>query len=152
MKRVSPHGDLSIVNRYSTPPAPVYPAARGELPPYIKPLPQRMTSDDITYLFSKKALLIPDLVFRNALMQSYVEYVHPYMPLIELHDFLAIVDRGTGEGGRISLLLFQAVMFAGTAFIDMEFLTRAGYATRKAARKAFYQKARVSISQFPTED
>jgi hypothetical protein len=72
------------------------------------------------------------------------------MPLIELHDFLRIVDRGNGENGKISLVLFQAVMFAGTAFVDMALLTAAGYPTRKSARKAFYQKARVgSLKLFP---
>jgi hypothetical protein len=34
-------------------------------------------------------------------------------------------------------------MFAGTAFVDMSFLLRAGYTSRKLARKAFSQKARV---------
>ncbi len=103
-----------------------------------------MTADDIQYLWKKGALTIPDVAFRNALLQAYVEYVYPYMPLIELHDFLRIVDRNDGETGKISLVLFQAVMFAGTAFVDKAYLTAAGYSTRKAARKAFYQKARVS--------
>lgn len=116
----------------------------GPLPRYIKPLPQRMTADDIGYLYKKGALTIPEPIFRNALLQAYVEYVYPYMPLIELHDFLRIVDQDDGETGKISLVLFQAVMFAGTAFVDMALLTAAGYTTRKAARKAFYQKARVS--------
>jgi hypothetical protein len=117
----------------------------GPLPPYIKPLPPRMTADDIQYLWKKGALSIPDTIFRNALLQAYIEYVHPYMPLIELHDFLRIVEQNNGENGKISLVLFQAVMFAGTAFVDMALLKSAGYSTRKAARKAFYQKARVSI-------
>jgi len=34
-------------------------------------------------------------------------------------------------------------MFAGTAFVDVEYLRMAGYTTRKSARKAFFQKARV---------
>ncbi len=104
-----------------------------------------MTADDIQYLWKKGALSIPDTIFRNALLQAYIEFVHPYMPLIELHDFLRIVDRNDGENGKISLVLFQAVMFAGTAFVDMAFLEAAGYTTRKSARKAFYQKARVSL-------
>jgi len=102
-----------------------------------------MTGEDIQYLWKKGALTIPDIAFRNALLQAYIEYVYPYMPLIELHDFLRIVDRNDGETGKISLVLFQAVMFAGTAFVDKAYLTAAGYQTRKAARKAFYQKTRV---------
>ncbi len=66
------------------------------------------------------------------------------MPLIELHEFLHIVDRNDGEDGKISLLLFQAVMFTGTAFIDKSYLEAAGFTSRRAAIKAFYQKARVS--------
>lgn len=65
------------------------------------------------------------------------------MPLIEAHEVLQIINDGTGASGRISLLLFQAIMFAGTAFIDMDYLRTAGYSNRKAARKAFFQKARV---------
>ncbi|KAL9572035.1 hypothetical protein ACKAV7_003752 [Fusarium commune] len=36
-----------------------------------------------------------------------------------------------------------AVMFAATAFVDKVALLEAGYATRKAARKAFFQKTRL---------
>lgn len=102
-----------------------------------------MTSVDIDYLFAKGALSIPDIRMRNALLQSYVQYVHPYMPLLDTTEILQIIDDDTGASGRISLLLFQGIMFAGTAFVDMEYLRDAGFSNRKAARKAFFQKARV---------
>lgn len=121
--------------------------SNGLLPAYIKPLPLRMTVDDVSHLWKKGALTIPDTYFRDALLTAYVEYVHPYMPLIELDEFLTTVDTAAGETGRISLLLFQAVMFAGVAFVDMSHLTAAGFVTRKAARKAFYLKARVRAPQ-----
>lgn len=105
-----------------------------------------MTSVDIDYLFAKGALSLPETSVRNALLRSYLEYVHPYMPLVEVHELLQIIDDGTGQYGRISLLLFQAIMFAGTAFVDMDELRAAGYSSRKSARKAFFQKARVSVS------
>jgi len=147
-------GDLTATRIQPSPPpialapAPQPAPARAPqafLPPYIKPVPARMAMEDVGHLWKKGALSIPDTKFRNELLRSYIEYVHPYMPLIELHDFLRIVDKGTGDEGRISLLLFQAVMFTGVAFVDMSYLTAAGYATRKAARKAFYLKARVCI-------
>jgi len=37
-------------------------------------------------------------------------------------------------------------MFAGSAFVGMEHLRAAGYATRKDARKDFFQKTRVSLT------
>ncbi|KFZ19019.1 hypothetical protein V502_03874, partial [Pseudogymnoascus sp. VKM F-4520 (FW-2644)] len=115
----------------------------GLLPAYIKPLHSSMAIEDVGHLWKKGALTIPDTPFRNALVIAYIEFVHSYMPLIELHEFLRIVNEGSGESGRISLLLFQAVMFTGVAFVDMSHLTAAGYSTRKAARKAFYLKSRA---------
>lgn len=143
----APSGDRTRSRVEDSPsmPLPPLPMLKHVLPDYLKPLPQRMTSVDIDYLFAKGALSLPDDNVRNALLRSYLEYVHPYMPLLEIHEVLDIIDDGTGEFGRISLLLFQAIMFAGTAFVDMEFLRAAGYSNRKAARKAFFQKARVSF-------
>lgn len=141
----SPHGDR-MATRLASPPVPPAPMLKHRLPEYLKPLPQRMTSVDIDYLFAKGALSLPDIPVRNALLRSYIEYVHPFMPLIEAHETLQIIEDGTGASGRISLLLFQAIMFAGTAFVDMEYLRSAGYSNRKAARKAFFQKARVCFA------
>lgn len=107
-----------------------------------------MTSADIDYLFAKGALSLPDIPVRDALFQSYLEYVHPYMPLIEVHETMEIVEEGTGASGGISLLLFQAIMFAGAAFVDMDYLRSAGFSDRKVARKALFQKARVRAEQF----
>lgn len=151
LKSASMSGDRTAtkLEPLGIPPAPFL---KHVLPGYLKPLPQRMTSADIDYLFAKGALSLPDIPVRNALFRSYVEYVHPYMPLIELHELFEIVEEGTGTGpaGRISLLLFQAIMFAGTAFVDMDFLRAAGFSNRKVARKAFFQKARVCICIFST--
>jgi hypothetical protein len=149
LNSASIHGDRTAT-RIASPPLPPAPMLKHKLPDYLKPLPQRMTSVDIDYLFAKGALSLPDIPVRNALLRAYLEFVHPYMPLIEHHELLLIIEEGTGETGRISLLLFQAIMFAGTAFVDMDFLRNAGYTNRKAARKAFFQKARVSPAcRFP---
>jgi hypothetical protein len=147
LNAASIHGDRTAT-RIETPPMPPVPLLKHQLPDYLKPLPQRMTSVDIDYLFAKGALSLPEIPVRNALLQAYLEFVHPYMPLIEIHDFLQIIEDGTGQSGKISLLLFQAVMFAGTAFVDMDYLRSAGYSNRKAARKAFFQKARVCLALY----
>ncbi|KKZ63828.1 hypothetical protein EMCG_01933 [[Emmonsia] crescens] len=125
-------------------PQPTQPAQqpKGWLPNFIRPLPAKFQSGDIAYLESKGALAIPHQGLRNELMKSYLQFVHPYMPLLELDDFLRTLARNDGSR-RMSLLLFQAVMFAGTAFISMKHLVEAGYESRKEARKAFFQRARL---------
>ncbi|BCR90820.1 putative C6 transcription factor (Ctf1B) [Aspergillus chevalieri] len=112
------------------------------LPDYIRGLPARLQKEDIDYLAMKGALTIPDVNLRNELIKSYIHYVHTYMPLLDLEDFLQTIIQNDGMN-RMSLLLFQAVMFAGTAFIDLKHLHGAGYTSRKAARKAFFQRARL---------
>ncbi|KAF2145775.1 uncharacterized protein K452DRAFT_265099 [Aplosporella prunicola CBS 121167] len=113
------------------------------LPLYIKPLPPRIGPDEIAYLEKKGALSIPSPDLRTELLRAYVEFVHPYMPLLDLHEFLLTVDHQDGSFGKTSLILFQAVMFAGSAFADMKQLRRAGFANRKEARKDFFQKTRL---------
>ncbi len=117
------------------------------LPNYIK-TPSNMKADDLQYLWCKGALRLPDQSLKNALLRSYIDYVHPSLPLINLHQFLAITcaaDTGVSvrEDQKISLLLFQAVLFAGSAFVDQMSLQMAGYSTRREARAAFYQKIKV---------
>ncbi|KAL4902502.1 hypothetical protein BDW74DRAFT_157919 [Aspergillus multicolor] len=110
------------------------------LPDYIRGLPTRLQKEDIDYLAMKGALTVPDVTLRNELLKAYIHYVHTYMPLLDLEDFLQTIAKSQG---RMSLLLFQAVMFAGTAFIDLKHLQAAGYPSRKSARKAFFQRARL---------
>ncbi|PYH46680.1 putative C6 transcription factor (Ctf1B) [Aspergillus saccharolyticus JOP 1030-1] len=112
------------------------------LPDYIRGLPPRLQKEDIDYLYQKGALTVPDVGLRNELLKSYIHYVHTYMPLLDLEEFLQTIVQNDGIR-RMSLLLFQAVMFAGTAFIDLKHLHAAGYASRKVARKAFFQRARL---------
>ena len=116
------------------------------LPRFVKPLPNRIAYDDVEYLDKKGALTVPDVGLRNELLRSYVEHVHGYMPLLDLRDFLNTIERNDASC-HVSLLLFQAVMFAGTASVDMQHLHAAGFQTRKAARKTFYQRARVRLYQ-----
>lgn len=118
--------------------------AAPELPLFIKPLPAKIGPDDVAYLEKKGALTLPKATLRSEMLRAFIEYVHPYMPLLDLHDFLTKIDRPDGSAGKVSLILFQAVMFAGSGFVDMQYLRAAGYVTRKEARKDFFQKTRVS--------
>lgn len=122
------------------------PDASAQLPAFVRPLPSKIASEDVSYLHMKGALTLPSLPLQNALLRAYVEYVHPYMPLLELHDFLGAINSVDGLCGQISLFLYHAVMFAGTAYVDVKILKEAGYPSRKAARKAYFQKTRVSFA------
>lgn len=116
------------------------------LRPYIPAFPAKIPPQDLKFLREKGALSLPSGSLLRALLQAYAEYVHPYMPLLDMQEFLAIVNAADGSRGQVSLFLFQTVMFAATAFVDMKHLREAGFISRKAARKAFFQRARVSCT------
>ena len=118
---------------------------RHLLPAYFKPLPGQMTDHDVEYLQKSGALCIPEDSLRNELLTSYIDYVHAYSPVLDVHNFLETVDRKESGAGGLSLLLFQAVLFAGTAHVDIKYLQRAGFATRRAARKTFFERPKVGL-------
>jgi len=112
------------------------------LPNFIPSLPNRILAEDLDYLRKKGAFLIPETNVRDELLRCYVQYVHPYLPLLDLDEFLAAIQKDDGSS-TTSLLLFQAALFAATAYIDMRYLHAQGYDTRQAARKAFFSRVKL---------
>lgn len=112
------------------------------LPAYIQAIPPRILSEDLEFLQRKGAFLIPETSFRNELLRCYVQYVYPFLPVIDLQDFLSTIEKNEPTS-TVSLLLFQAVMFASTAYIDMRYLLAQGYMTRKEARKSFFERVKL---------
>ncbi|KAK5114897.1 hypothetical protein LTR62_002056 [Meristemomyces frigidus] len=121
-------------------PTPTQPS--HHLPLYVRPLPPKLSADDILYLEKKGALTIPAVPLRDELLRCYVEFIHPFMPLLNIHDMVRTIDRNDGSSS-FSLLLFQSIMFAGIASVDMRYLKAAGYDTRRDARREFFQKTRL---------
>ncbi|KAK7730390.1 hypothetical protein SLS53_009009 [Cytospora paraplurivora] len=113
------------------------------LPAFVNPLPVKIGPEEVSYLTCKGALSLPEPGLQRHLLQAYIEFVHPFMPLLELHDFLGRINTRDGKNGQVSLLLYHAVMFAASAFVKMQALNEAGFDNRRAARKAFFQKARL---------
>lgn len=72
------------------------------------------------------------------------------MPVLDLSHFLQILDARDGKSGQISLFLFQAILFAGAAHVNMNYLRAAGFTTRKQALKELFQRARVRSPLFLT--
>lgn len=127
----------------------ISPHAEISLPKYIK-TPCNISQDDLQYLWDQGALSIPDTSLKNALLLSYVDHVHPSLPLVNLHELLVMTSSKTTrrllqEGRKISLLLFQAIMFAGSAFVDQLSLQMAGYSSRREARSILYQKVKACV-------
>lgn len=117
------------------------------LPPGINGPRHNLNPKDHQILQTSGALTVPDPSLRDELILSFILYVHPYMPVLDLQrDLLDPVYLQENESGQCSLLLFQAVMFAGSAFVDLRLLETVGFRSRRAARKAFYSKVKASAN------
>jgi hypothetical protein len=114
----------------------------GTLPSFIRPLPKTLTEDDLEFLERKGAFTLPDSEIRDEILRSYVSTVHPFMPILDVRAFLTAVTNNT-KGDRISLLLFQAVMFAGLSALDLQLIQRMGFKTTKHARQVFFARVRL---------
>lgn len=95
------------------------------------------------FLAARGALTVPGPSARDELIKAFALYVHPQMPILDLQDFMDSIHQSDGTHSP-PLILLQAIMFAGSAFVDMEVLEKLGFGQRRDARKAFYIKVKVS--------
>ena len=118
------------------------------LPSYFKPPSSRLQQEDLDFLVRKGALDIPDALFMEEIFKAYIRHVHPHIPFLDLRRFSSIIfgcsphleDDG---GGKVSLLLFHAVIFAGAFFVDLKYLYAAGFLSRRHALDTLFRRVRV---------
>ena len=120
------------------------------LPPYLATPSACMQQVDVDFLIQKGALDIPEPQIAQEIFKAYIRHIHPHIPVLGLGQFSnALFNNGSvgpyysDDLNKISLLLFQAVMFAGAFFIDLKFLYAAGYLSRRHALDNLFQRARV---------
>ena len=118
--------------------------APSSLPAWVKPLPDRINPDDAEFLKRKGALSVHDNTFRNELLKCFIRWVYPWSPVVSLDHVVRTISGGNNTSNKMSLLLFQAMMFAGAGFADLTILRTAGFSSRKDARKHFFNRCKVS--------
>lgn len=78
--------------------------------------------------------------FLKALLTAFVQFVHPYAPVLDVSTICRVLR---GESGCISILTLQSMAFVAVPYVDMDYIHSVGFTSRRACRKAFYEKARV---------
>lgn len=104
-----------------------------------------MDKDDLAYLAAKRCLCVPDKTLIEDFLRGYFLHIHPYLPILdegEVWDLYRLQDEH-GDTRRISLLLFQTVLFASCPYMSMEAVRRCGFEDRRTARNAMYMRAKV---------
>ncbi|KAK7887791.1 hypothetical protein LTR67_009694 [Exophiala xenobiotica] len=112
------------------------------LPNFVKALPAHLTAEDAEYLRHKGIFHIPGTGCRNEILRAHFQFVHPLMPLLDVESFVGPMLQSS-PSEKISLLLLYAVLCSGAAHVEIGVLHAMGYQSRKAARKAFFDRARL---------
>lgn len=135
MGSLPPVGDANDITSSSEP-----------LPTFIKPVPRSLNLAHMKFLRSQGALSLPGWSLQRALIEAYAEFAYPYMPLIQIHEFLdSAHDPESSSSRQISLLLYQAILFAGSAFVDRRSLEgdQSCFSSRRLARRELSNRVTV---------
>lgn len=103
---------------------------------------------DVRFMQLNGCFDLPPMPILNELVRMYFLHTHPIAPLLDEGDFWDAFSCSSGE--KISLLLFQAMVFAACAFIPEAVAEAAGFPYPRAAAEAFYKKTKI-LYDFETE-
>lgn len=144
------HSDHHVPNQYPCPNRRIKVSDSGtyiSLPKNVIESPERLATNNLATMAAKRAFTLPPRDTQYALLKSYAQNVHPDIPLLDLGDLLdAAVLRYHGR--QTSLLLLQAVMFAGAIFVDPVHLHLIGYASKAAAVRDLFGRAKILYENY----
>ncbi|KAJ5360471.1 hypothetical protein N7517_009662 [Penicillium concentricum] len=122
------------------------------LPEYASPMSPSITSADCHALNEQGAFNVPGPRIRAGILNGYFQFVHPELPILSPEDFLMVLDKGYSGSRGISFLLFQAVIFAATAFQTADSLALEGFNDRREARQERFERIKLLYSYGCEED
>ncbi|KAH8663236.1 fungal-specific transcription factor domain-containing protein [Ilyonectria robusta] len=105
----------------------------------------RIPQEDFSFLELQGCLKVPIRPLLDEFVQQYFLHVHPILPIVNEGDFWDLYD---GDGRHspkepITLLLFQAMLFAASTFISQSTVSALGYSDLRAMRAALLRRAKL---------
>lgn len=122
------------------------------LPKYASPLAPLVSREDCRTLHKEKAFEVPCVEIRDQLLRNYIQYVYPVLPILNLGELLVVIHPGYTGTKRVSLLLFQALMFSATVFQTRASIEIEGFRSRREARKTRFERAKLLYSLGSEDD
>ncbi|KAL2820323.1 fungal-specific transcription factor domain-containing protein [Aspergillus granulosus] len=96
----------------------------------------------VTFVRSQGALRVPIQEVLDIFTKHYFLYVHPCLPVVDEALFWRKYRSVDGSAGKISTLLFQAMLFATSSFVPLEAAKECGYDSLQCARDDLYRRAK----------
>ncbi|KAI1752197.1 hypothetical protein F4782DRAFT_159953 [Xylaria castorea] len=107
---------------------------------------------DVNFLESQGCLRVPTRAILDEFMQQYFLHVHPLLPFLNEGDFWNLYcHQGSGVAGeRMSLLVFQAMLFSCCNFVSKTSIKALGFPNIRSARATLYRRTKL-LFDFDTE-
>ncbi|KAL5343091.1 fungal-specific transcription factor domain-containing protein [Aspergillus crustosus] len=96
---------------------------------------------DINLLQQRGCFSVPVRWLLDEFVREYFLRVHPNLPVINEADFWDAYTNTRRD--PIGLILFQAMLFAACSFVSQSCINSLGFKSARAARSAFYQRAKT---------
>lgn len=105
----------------------------------------QIPQNDASFLENQGCLRVPIRPFLDDLVQHYFLHIHPFLPLINEGDFWELYYDNSCDPPKspMSLLLFQAMLFAACTFISESTIAALGYADIRTMRATFLRRTKL---------
>ncbi|KAL2823294.1 hypothetical protein BDW59DRAFT_163456 [Aspergillus cavernicola] len=98
--------------------------------------------EDLTFLASKGCLSVPEKSILDEFVRHYFLQIHPGSPVIDEAEFWRVYCNPVA-GKKISLFVFQAILFAGSPYVSMETIQKCGWSDKRNARNSLYKRVKT---------
>ncbi|KAH6668928.1 fungal-specific transcription factor domain-containing protein [Halenospora varia] len=105
-----------------------------------------LPSADARILEQSSCLHIPTRPALDDFVREYFLHVHPNLPMLDEGRFWGMYhneEKMHGNSSRISLFLFQALLFASCNYVSLGILRQCGFSSIRDARGTLYQRAKI---------
>jgi hypothetical protein len=107
--------------------------------------PAHLDQSQHSILRRQEAMSMPSTELMNEILSTYIGYIHPRLPFLELSVLSSDLRKGV-SAGTFSLLVLQALTSAALVYVKESSVENAGYKSPREASRAYYAKAKVISS------
>ncbi|KAI9375126.1 hypothetical protein BJX61DRAFT_540151 [Aspergillus egyptiacus] len=98
--------------------------------------------EDLAFLAAKGCLSVPEESLLDEFVRQYFLQIHPGSPVIDEAEFWRVY-RCPAAGKKISLFVFQAILFAGSPYVSAETIRKCGWSDKRNARNTLYKRSKA---------
>ncbi|EWY88027.1 hypothetical protein FOYG_09389 [Fusarium oxysporum NRRL 32931] len=104
-----------------------------------------IAQQDLNYMEAQGCLHVPTRPILDNFVEQYFRHHHPLIPLLNEGDFWEMYSQkeSTGPQATMSLLVFQAMLFASCNFVSLHIIKQLGFSSLRTARAEFYRRTKL---------